>query len=93
MPRGCEAWRTGGGLGVVSGGPSASERGGRGEVGSVMGKITWRVDVEVEGAAGAFALKEWLRSGGPVLLKSSQGPLLADDPWRVNARPHMARAA
>jgi phosphoribosyl-dephospho-CoA transferase len=42
-----------------------------------------RVDVQVETPCGAFALKEWLRTGGPVLLKTADGPLLCDDPWHA----------
>ena len=33
-----------------------------------------RVDVQVETPRGAFALKEWLRTGGPVLLKTAERP-------------------
>lgn len=40
-----------------------------------------RIDVQVATPCGAFALKEWLRTGGPVLLKTADGPLLCDDPW------------
>lgn len=40
-----------------------------------------RVDVQVETARGAFALNEWTRTGGPVLLKTSLGPVLCGDPW------------
>jgi phosphoribosyl-dephospho-CoA transferase len=40
-----------------------------------------RVDIQVESAQGGFALNEWLRTGGPVLLKTDHGPLLCDDPW------------
>jgi phosphoribosyl-dephospho-CoA transferase len=43
-----------------------------------------RVDVQVETPCGAFALKEWLRTCGPVLLKTAQGPLLCDDPWHAD---------
>ena len=49
-----------------------------------------RIDVQVETPCGAFALKEWLRTGGPVLLKTADGPSLCDDPWdagRLNATP------
>jgi phosphoribosyl-dephospho-CoA transferase len=42
-----------------------------------------RVDVQVETPCGAFALNEWLRTGGPVLLKTADGPLLCDDPWHA----------
>lgn len=45
-----------------------------------------RVDVQVQTAAGAFALQEWMRTGGPVLLKTDDGPVLCDDPWRPEAR-------
>lgn len=40
-----------------------------------------QIDVQVETPRGAFALKEWLRTGGPVLLKTAAGPVLCDDPW------------
>lgn len=40
-----------------------------------------RVDVQVETPFGAFALQEWIRTGGSVLLKTNRGPLLTDDPW------------
>lgn len=40
-----------------------------------------RVDVQVETSCGAFALKEWLRTGGTVLLKTANGPVICDDPW------------
>jgi phosphoribosyl-dephospho-CoA transferase len=43
-----------------------------------------RVDVQVETPCGAFALNEWLRTGGPVLLKTTRGPLLVDDPWNTD---------
>ncbi len=40
-----------------------------------------RVDVQVETPRGAFTLQEWLRTGGPVLLRTNCGPVLTDDPW------------
>jgi phosphoribosyl-dephospho-CoA transferase len=42
-----------------------------------------RVDVQVETRRGGFALNEWLRTGGPVLLKTANGPELCDDPWHT----------
>ena len=42
--------------------------------------------MQVETRVGAFALREWLRTGGPVLLKTASGPLLCDDPWRSPQR-------
>jgi phosphoribosyl-dephospho-CoA transferase len=41
------------------------------------------VDVQVDTAIGAFALKEWLRTGGPVLLKTDHGPMLCEDAWQA----------
>ena len=40
-----------------------------------------RVDAQVETPFGAFALQEWIRTGGPVLLKTCRGPVLTDDAW------------
>lgn len=44
------------------------------------------VDVQVQTTAGAFALREWVRTGGPVLLKTATGPILCDDPWLATQR-------
>jgi len=44
-----------------------------------------RIDVQVETPVGAFALQEWLRTGGPVLLKTNRGPVLTDDAWSTTA--------
>jgi len=51
-----------------------------------------RVDVQVESPYGAFALKEWLRTGVPVLLKAADGPILCDDPWHPNSLNVTSRA-
>jgi len=56
------------------------------EVGRWTSDVESRVDVQVETPCGAFALKEWLRTGGPVLLKTDDGPLLRDDPWHVGLK-------
>jgi phosphoribosyl-dephospho-CoA transferase len=53
-------------------------------LGRSTGDVESRVDVQVETPRGAFALKEWLRTGGPVLLKTADGPLLCDDPWHAS---------
>lgn len=52
---------------------------------AVLKAAECRVDVQVETQHGAFALGEWLRTGGPVLLKTSLGPVLVDDPWEAAA--------
>lgn len=53
----------------------------------LLRELDARVDVQVQTPLGAFALQEWLRTGGPVLLKTSRGPLLTDDAW---SRPEAA---
>jgi phosphoribosyl-dephospho-CoA transferase len=50
-------------------------------VAALLRDLEARVDVQVETSVGAFALLEWLRTGGPVLLKTNCGPVLVDDPW------------
>ena len=49
-----------------------------------------RIDVQVETPLGAFALLEWLRTGGPVLLKTDRGPVLSDDAWHLTGRQAVA---
>lgn len=44
-----------------------------------------RMDIQLETPMGGVALAEWLR-GGKVMVKTSGGPLLADDPWRPQRR-------
>jgi phosphoribosyl-dephospho-CoA transferase len=41
------------------------------------------VDIQIETPHGAFALREYLHSEGQVLLRTSGGPLLVDDPWHL----------
>ncbi|MEP6873949.1 MAG: malonate decarboxylase holo-ACP synthase [Burkholderiales bacterium] len=52
-------------------------------LGASMRDAESRVDVQVEARYGGFALNEWLRTGGPVLLKTARGPVLCDDPWHT----------
>ncbi|WP_187394944.1 malonate decarboxylase holo-ACP synthase [Pigmentiphaga aceris] len=42
-----------------------------------------RIDVQIDTPAGGFAFAEWQRTGGPVMLKTADGPLLLSDPWQV----------
>ncbi|MEP6587437.1 MAG: malonate decarboxylase holo-ACP synthase [Polaromonas sp.] len=44
-------------------------------------RVDAQVDAQVETPFGAFTLQEWVRTGGPVLLKTSRGPVLTDDAW------------
>jgi phosphoribosyl-dephospho-CoA transferase len=41
-----------------------------------------RLDIQVATPYGAFALRERLRTGGRVLLKTDTGPVLCTDPWQ-----------
>ena len=49
------------------------------EIAAMLRARAARVDVQVETPAGAFALLEWSRTGGRVLLKTALGPVLSDD--------------
>lgn len=40
-----------------------------------------QLDIQIATPAGAFALRERLRTRGRVLLKTDAGPVLCDDPW------------
>lgn len=60
------------------------------QIGAMLGGNAARVDVQVETPVGAFALREWLRTGGPVLLKTAFGPMLCEDAWRQAERMPLA---
>ncbi|RJT42123.1 malonate decarboxylase holo-ACP synthase [Rahnella woolbedingensis] len=47
-------------------------------------RLPCRADVQINTPHGGFALSEWLR-GGDVMLKTSSGPQLVRDPWRLPA--------
>lgn len=40
-----------------------------------------RIDIQIDTGHGAFALAEWTRAGGRVMLKTNDGPLLCANPW------------
>jgi phosphoribosyl-dephospho-CoA transferase len=44
-----------------------------------------RIDLQVDTGHGGFALLEWLRGDGRVLLKTGLGPFLTSDPWNRSA--------
>ena len=50
-------------------------------VAQLLRDLEARVDAQVETPFGAFALQEWARTGGPVLLKTNRGPVLTHDAW------------
>lgn len=41
-----------------------------------------RIDIQVATPIGAFALREQVRTGGRVLLKTATGPVMRHDPWQ-----------
>ncbi|SDH66862.1 phosphoribosyl-dephospho-CoA transferase [Alteribacillus persepolensis] len=45
-------------------------------------RLPFRVDVHMEGQAGAFALNEYVQNTGKILLRTKQGPQLVFDPWK-----------
>jgi phosphoribosyl-dephospho-CoA transferase len=68
-------------LDLVVRAPSMADADGLCAVAALLPDLEARVDVQVETPLGAFALQEWLRTGGPVLLKTNCGPMLVDDAW------------
>jgi phosphoribosyl-dephospho-CoA transferase len=40
-----------------------------------------RIDVQIDTGHGGFALAEWIRNNGRVLLKTDMGPFPTSDPW------------
>jgi phosphoribosyl-dephospho-CoA transferase len=40
-----------------------------------------RIDMQIDTGHGGFALAEWTRNNGRVLLKTGMGPFLTGDPW------------
>jgi phosphoribosyl-dephospho-CoA transferase len=61
--------------------PSIADADALRSVAALLRDLEVRVDVQVETSFGAFALQEWLRTGGPVLLRTNCGPVLVDDAW------------
>jgi phosphoribosyl-dephospho-CoA transferase len=50
---------------------------------ALQAETACRIDIQIDTGGGAFALAEWSRTAGRVLLKTSTGPVLSDDPWRT----------
>jgi phosphoribosyl-dephospho-CoA transferase len=44
-----------------------------------------RIDIQIDTGHGAFALAEWAKNGGRVMLKTNDGPLLCANPWEPEA--------
>lgn len=48
----------------------------------LLPSLPCQIDIQIETPAGAFSLKEWLRSNKQILLKTDYGPFLTADPWQ-----------
>lgn len=48
-----------------------------------------RIDLQIDTGHGAFAFAEWAAGNERVMLKTDAGPLLSDDPWRVDSRKNV----
>lgn len=44
-----------------------------------------RIDLQIDTGCGAFAFAEWAAGNVCVMLKTDAGPLLSDDPWRIES--------
>lgn len=48
---------------------------------ALLEDVDARIDIQVSTPFGAFALRERARTGGRVLLKTANGPVMSEDPW------------
>jgi phosphoribosyl-dephospho-CoA transferase len=48
---------------------------------ALLDDVDARIDIQVSTPFGAFALRERARTGGRVLLKTANGPVMSEDPW------------
>lgn len=81
LASGFDVLRTDSDLDLIVRAPLASDADVLRAVAGLLRDSEARVDVQVETPFGAFALREWVRTGGAVLLKTNRGPLLTDDAW------------
>jgi len=62
----------------------------RNDARELLGKFSHpacRCDVQMMTSLGGLALAEWARGDQRILLKTSQGPVLTEDPWRQQEEP------
>lgn len=85
LASGFDVLRPGSDLDLLIRAPRSTDAKALRHVAALLEGMPARVDVQVETPMGAFALREWSRTGGSVLLKTIAGPVLADDPWRLAA--------
>ncbi|WP_263408933.1 malonate decarboxylase holo-ACP synthase [Terriglobus tenax] len=71
-------------LDLVVRSPERLDRANAAELLDVVSKAPGRVDVRLETPVGGFALEEYCRSSaGPLLVRTSTGSLLLQDPWEM----------
>lgn len=61
--------------------PAAPGRGEARRLLEALARLPVRIDLQLETPAGAVALAEYARPGGPVVLRTAEGPRLVEDPW------------
>lgn len=81
LASGFDVLRTDSDLDLIVHAPLASDADVLPAITSLLRGSKARVDVQVETPFGAFALQEWIRTGGAVLLKTNHGSLLSHDAW------------
>ena len=81
LASGLDVLRAGSDLDLIVRAPLAANADALRAVAGLLRAAGARVDVQVETPFGAFALQEWMRTGGPVLLKTHRGPILTDNAW------------
>jgi phosphoribosyl-dephospho-CoA transferase len=81
LASGCDVLRFDSDLDLLVRAPSIADGDALRSVAARLRDLEARVDVQVETPFGAFALQEWLRTGGPVLLRTNSGPVLVNDAW------------
>lgn len=81
LASGFDVLRDGSDLDLILRVPLAADADALRAVAQLLRDLEARVDAQIETPFGAFALQEWVRTGGSVLLKTNRGPLLTDDAW------------
>jgi phosphoribosyl-dephospho-CoA transferase len=82
LASGFDVLRAGSDLDLILRAPLAADADALRAAFGLLRELAARVDVQVETPFGAFALQEWVRTGGAVLLKTNDGPVLTGDAWR-----------
>ncbi|HJV00643.1 MAG TPA: malonate decarboxylase holo-ACP synthase [Burkholderiaceae bacterium] len=73
-------------LDLVVRAPAPLARAQRAALEEIQRQAACRIDIQIDTGRGAFALAEWTRDAGRVLLKTGDGPLLCTHPWQPETR-------